>query len=72
MAKLSTDERKKLPDSAFAIPEKRAYPVMDKGHAQAAVGEVAAHSSPSEKTRVQAQVKQRFGLAMKKRKAVGK
>jgi len=48
MAKLTSKERKKLPDSAFAVvkmvkdPETgkmkkyRGYPVMDKGHAMAA------------------------------------
>jgi hypothetical protein len=33
MAKLKAKTRDKLPDSAFAEPEKRAYPVEDKAHA---------------------------------------
>lgn len=69
MTKLNTERRDALPDSAFAIPEKRAYPVFDKGHAQAAVGEVAAHGSPEEKARVKAAVKRRFNMASAKMKA---
>jgi hypothetical protein len=34
MAKLTTKSRDKLPDSAFAEPEKRAYPVENKAHAR--------------------------------------
>jgi hypothetical protein len=34
MADLSTKARNKLPDAAFAEPDKRAYPVEDKPHAR--------------------------------------
>lgn len=34
MAELSTDSRKKLPDSKFAEPKKRKYPIEDKAHAR--------------------------------------
>ncbi|HEV2364950.1 MAG TPA: hypothetical protein VGS12_12225 [Caulobacteraceae bacterium] len=34
MTRLSTQQRKRLPKSAFAEPEKRAYPVEDKAHAR--------------------------------------
>ncbi len=34
MAKLKTESRDKLPDSAFAEPDQRAYPVEDKPHAR--------------------------------------
>lgn len=34
MAELSTDKRDKLPDKAFAEPDKRAYPIEDKAHAR--------------------------------------
>lgn len=33
MSKLTTDQRKKLPDSAFAGPG-RTYPIEDKAHAR--------------------------------------
>jgi hypothetical protein len=34
MAELDTAKRDKLPDKAFAEPEKRAYPIEDKAHAR--------------------------------------
>ena len=34
MAKLDTDDRKKLPDSKFAEPDKRAFPIENKAHAR--------------------------------------
>ena len=34
MAELSTDKRKKLPDSKFAEPDKRKFPIEDKAHAR--------------------------------------
>ena len=34
MAELSTNTRKKLPDSKFAEPDKRKYPIEDKAHAR--------------------------------------
>ncbi len=34
MAELNTDKRDKLPDKAFAEPDKRAYPIEDKAHAR--------------------------------------
>ncbi len=37
MAKLTKEQRDKLPDSAFAIPEKRKWPIFDRGHAIAAL-----------------------------------
>ncbi len=34
MAQLSTDERNALPDKAFGLPRKRAYPMPDASHAR--------------------------------------
>jgi hypothetical protein len=34
MAELREGARKKIPDSKFGLPEKRAYPVEDKAHAR--------------------------------------
>ena len=34
MAELDAGNRDKLPDKAFAEPEKRAYPIEDKAHAR--------------------------------------
>lgn len=33
MAKLTASRRKALPGAAFALPDKRAYPVFDRAHA---------------------------------------
>lgn len=33
MAKLTAKARKKIPDSKFAIPSERKYPIQNKGHA---------------------------------------
>ena len=37
MSKLSTEQRNKLTDSDFGIPEKRMYPLHDKAHVESAV-----------------------------------
>ncbi|CAN5347212.1 hypothetical protein BH10PSE3_BH10PSE3_11830 [soil metagenome] len=34
MAELQPEKRDKLPDNAFAEPDKRAYPIEDKAHAR--------------------------------------
>ncbi len=34
MAELSTNAREKLPDSKFAEPEERKYPIEDRAHAR--------------------------------------
>ena len=34
MAELNTSDRKKLPKSKFAEPDKRKYPIEDKAHAR--------------------------------------
>lgn len=59
-AALTTPARKALPDSAFAIPERRAYPIHTAGHAMAALGRVKANGTPGEKVRVVAAVKRRY------------
>lgn len=60
MAQLTAKRRKSLPDSAFAIPEKRAYPIHDEAHARNALSRVAQHGTPEEKRRVRAAVKRRY------------
>lgn len=61
MAKLSTEKRKQLPDSAFGIPEKRMYPlykldekdnlVPDKAHIESAV-KLFGHASDADKPKL--------------------
>jgi hypothetical protein len=40
MAKLTYEQRKSLPNNAFAEPSKRAYPIEDKAHARNALARV--------------------------------
>ena len=59
-ATLTSEQRKKLPKSAYAIPEKKAYPIHDANHARNALARVAQHGSEEEKARVRAAVKRRY------------
>ncbi len=68
MARLSEAERHRLPNSDFAIPETRAYPIQDRGHAMAALSEVAQHGSPEEQRRVRAAVHARYGMGEENRR----
>lgn len=60
MAKLTTKMRKNLPDSAFAIPATREYPIMDRTHAIDALARVEANGTPQQKAQVKAAVKRRY------------
>lgn len=60
MADLTARMRDNLPDSAFAIPSQRAYPIMDKAHAVAALARVKTNGTPQEKAQVRAAVKRRY------------
>jgi len=66
MARLTYKQRKKLPKSAFAIPEKRKYPIPDLAHARNALARVAAFGTPSEKARVRRAVYKKFPSLKKK------
>ena len=72
MSKLNAARRNALPDSAFALPDTREYPVQDHGHAVAALSRVAANGTPEEKTKVRAAVRSRFKDMAMKRKGNGK
>jgi hypothetical protein len=60
MARLSHRQRAMLPDSAFAIPERRAYPIHDRAHARAALARVARWGSAADRRRVRAAVARRY------------
>lgn len=60
MAKLSYEERKKLPKKSFAEKKERKYPIEDKAHARNALARVAQHGSPREKALVRAKVHKKF------------
>lgn len=66
---LSSDERRDLPDSDFALPGKGegpegkqagSYPIPDEAHARSALSLVAQHGTPEEKAKVRAAVKRKF------------
>src|SRR5207244_3678198 len=61
MAKLTSAARKKLSTKSFALPGRR-YPIPDRAHAQNAKARVSQFGTPSEKARVRAAVKRRYGF----------
>ena len=60
MGVLTTKQREALPDSAFAIPEERKYPIHDKNHAKAALARVSEFGTPVEKERVRKAIADRY------------
>lgn len=68
MAKLTTERRKRLPKSDFALKTKSksgkagkgAYPIPDKSHARNALARVSQFGSPAQKAKVRAAVKRKF------------
>jgi hypothetical protein len=59
MAKLTTETRNALPDSAFALPGRR-YPIHDINHARDALARVAANGNEHEIATVQMKVAKRY------------
>jgi hypothetical protein len=60
VAKLTTEQRNTLPDSDFAIPETRSYPIMDRAHAVDALARVSGNGTQEEKRRVAMAVHRRY------------
>jgi hypothetical protein len=58
--KLSTEGRKELSKSEFAIPESRSYPIHNESHARNALARVSQFGSESEKSRVRAAVHRKY------------
>lgn len=52
MAVLTTEERKRVPESKFGLPAKRKYPMPDKAHARNALARVAQFGNSEEKAKV--------------------
>jgi hypothetical protein len=74
--RLTMGERRQIPKSDFAIPEKApehgSYPVKDKRHARFALSLVSQHGTPEEKARVRRKVAEKFpniGKGKKEKKA---
>ena len=59
MAELTTKQRNDLPDSVFALPDRR-YPIQDESHARNALARVSQHGTPEEKKKVRAAVRRKF------------
>lgn len=59
MAELTSASRNKLPDSSFALPNRR-YPIHDESHARNALSRVSENGSPEEKRKVRAAVHRKY------------
>jgi len=70
MARLTTQERKKLPSDKFALPGRR-YPIEDKAHARNALSRVSQNGTPAEKATVRAKVHRKYPGIGKKSKPSG-
>lgn len=57
---LDAKTRAALPDSDFAIPGERKYPIPDEGHGRDALSRVAANGTDAEKKQVRASVHRKF------------
>lgn len=67
MARLSTEERKKLRSSTFALPGKREFPLEDKEHGEKALQLLPnSDTTPKEKARVRAAVHRKYPSIGKK------
>ena len=66
MAKLTTEQRKRMKAKAFALPRQRAYPINDIGHARMALAMVAAHGTDGEQSKVRRAVYKKYP-SLKKR-----
>ena len=64
MAKLSTTDRKNLPEGDFAVPSKApksgSYPIPDKSHAKNALARASQFGSPEVKSKVRAKVARKY------------
>jgi len=54
------DNRNKLKDQSFALPDERKYPIPDIEHARNALARVAQNGTAEEKRKVRAAVEKRY------------
>lgn len=59
MAILNAESRKKLPDSAFALPGRR-YPIHNIAHARDALARASANATPAEQATIKAKVAKKY------------
>lgn len=70
MARLNAKQRTALPDSAFAIPDKRKYIISTRDHAISALARVSMYGTPEEQRRVRSAIRRRYpDLPSSKREA---
>ena len=73
MAKLTSAARNALPDSEFAEPKERKYPVNNPSHARNALARVSQHGDAEEKAEVRGKVQRKYpGIKMSAGKSAGK
>ena len=64
MAKLTYQQRKKMPAREFVNPKEKpgggSYPIPDIAHGRNALARVAQHGSPAEKSKVRSKVHEKF------------
>ena len=60
LGKLTYKEKKELPDSEFAVPGERKYPIEDETHARDALARVSRFGTPKEKKLVCEAVAKRY------------
>ena len=68
MAKLTTEQRKRMKDSSFALPRQRAYPINDMNHARMALAMVAAHGTDGEQSKVKRAICEKYPSLCKDKK----
>lgn len=60
MARLTAQQRRNLPGSAYVYPKTKAYPIHDRKHARAALSLAARKDTSGSLAKVKAAVKRRF------------
>ena len=68
MATLTTEQRKRMKSSTFALPRQRAYPINDISHARMALAMVAAHGTDGEQSKVKRAVYKKYPSLTKTKK----
>ncbi|HLH44354.1 MAG TPA: hypothetical protein VKV74_15295 [Bryobacteraceae bacterium] len=53
-------DRRNLPDSDFALPKTRQYPIPDPLHARLALGEARANATASERKQIAEAIRKRY------------
>jgi phage-related protein len=68
--RMSSLRRSDLPDSAFALPDIRKYPIQDRKHALVALARVSQRGTPLQQLKVRQAVAKRYPGITKKQSAL--